>query len=150
MKKIFVLIGLLMTTLLTFGVPAKKGLSKTIVLSDGETVSVTLHGDEYNHYWTTADGRVFVIGDNDVAKEISLEELQNRRDASQAKKLRRNNIRHKKLHAARTSKKASFKGAKKGLVILVNFKKCSIKKDIQRMDILALYAIISLNKAMVT
>ena len=127
MKKIFVLIGLLMTTLLTFGVPAKKGLSKTIVLSDGETVSVTLHGDEYNHYWTTADGRVFVIGDNDVAKEISLEELQNRRDASQAKKLRRNNIRHKKLYAARTSKKASFKGAKKGLVILVNFKNLAMK-----------------------
>ena len=127
MKKIFVLIGLLMATLLTFGVPAKKGLSKTIVLSDGDTVSVTLHGDEYNHYWTTADGRVFVIGDNDVAKEISLEELQNRRDASQAKKLRRNNIRHKKLYAARTSKKASFKGAKKGLVILVNFKNLAMK-----------------------
>lgn len=127
MKKTFLLCGLLMTTLLAVGVPAKKGLSKTIFLYSGESVKVMLRGDEYNHYWQASDGRVFIVGDNDIAKEISLKEQQNRISKSNAKKASRNQIREKRLKTARTSKKASYNGTKKGLVILVNFNNLALK-----------------------
>ena len=37
-------------------VPAKKGLWKTITLENGQEVKAQLKGDEFGHFWLSADG----------------------------------------------------------------------------------------------
>ena len=53
------LIALMQATLL-MAVPAKKGVRK-VTQPDGTTVSIELHGDEWSHHTTTADGYTVLL-----------------------------------------------------------------------------------------
>lgn len=121
MKKIILSIALAMLTLTASAVPARR-TQRTLTLSDGTQVTATLSGDENYHYWKTADGRAFVMNEENIPQEISLQQAQSK---LQAKVQARNALRI----AKRTKRKAAWgaetnpiSGERKGLVILVNYK----------------------------
>ena len=49
-----------MQATLLMAVPAKKGVRK-VTQPDGTTVSIELHGDEWSHHTTTADGYTVLL-----------------------------------------------------------------------------------------
>lgn len=121
MKKIILSIALAMLTLTASAVPARR-TQRTLTLSDGTQVTATLSGDENYHYWKTADGHAFVMNEENIPQEISLQQAQSK---LQAKVQARNAHRI----AKRTKRKAAWgaetnpiSGERKGLVILVNYK----------------------------
>ena len=112
---------LVMTSLLamaTFAVPAKPGLKRTLTLSDGNTISATLIGDEHAHYWLGADGKAYQSVGNNIYQSIDLQAVKQRaalrRAAANQRRLRR-------LAPRKIGEVGSITGKKKGLIILVNF-----------------------------
>ncbi|MBR4368105.1 MAG: M6 family metalloprotease domain-containing protein [Prevotella sp.] len=115
MKKLFATIVLLLAVTAVMAVPAKRGLWKTITLSDGTEMKATLQGDEFGHYWKGIDGKKYVkSGDTYV---VMGEEVVKNAAARRAKAQQQ---RTKKMKARKGT--SSYKGQKKGLIILVNFK----------------------------
>ena len=66
MKKILICLTLAIALFshIAMAVPARKGSVK-ITQPDGTTVTISLHGDEYLHFYTTADGYSIVKDSND-------------------------------------------------------------------------------------
>ena len=97
-----------------WAVPAYRGW-QTRSLSDGTPVTVRQNGDEFFHYWETADGRLaieqadgtFVLSDEALPTPAK---IQARRAAARAKRMPQSmqNVGYRNL-------------APKGVVILVNF-----------------------------
>lgn len=101
-------------------VPAKRGVWKTLLLNDNTEVRAELRGDEFCHYWQTADGRVFMQSDStDNYVETSVEAMcakgEVRRSAANKARVER---RAKSRTAAGTP---LYMGEKRGLIILANF-----------------------------
>lgn len=108
-----------------FAVPAKR-VSKTVTLTDGTQVTVTLRGDENLHYYSTADGRIVEQKADGTYDFVSADQIKTRRaKAAQRResmeKARR--VKHKVGNAG------SYLGQKKGLVILVNFKDVKLQSS---------------------
>ena len=121
MKKIILSIALAMLTLTASAVPARR-TQRTLTLSDGTQVTATLSGDENYHYWKTADGRAFVMNEENIPQEISLQQAQSKLQAKvQARNVHRiaKRTKHKAAWGAETN---PISGERKGLVILVNYK----------------------------
>lgn len=121
MKKIILSIALAMLTLTASAVPARR-TQRTLTLSDGTQVTATLSGDENYHYWKTADGRAFVMNEENIPQEISLLQAQSKLQAKvQARNAHRiaKRTKHKAAWGAETN---PISGERKGLVILVNYK----------------------------
>ncbi len=112
-------------------VPAKRGITRTLTLADGTTVEATLAGDEYAHYYVTADGRLLVADDTSLTDEgtlltadgeegvyryVSQDSLLARRQA----RARASNAR-RMVRASAQQRSTSYRGSRKGLVVLVNF-----------------------------
>ena len=121
MKKIILSIALAMLTLTASAVPARR-TQRTLTLSDGTQVTATLSGDENYHYWKTADGRAFVMNEENIPQEISLQQAQSKLQAKvQARNAHRiaKRTKHKAAWGVETN---PISGERKGLVILVNYK----------------------------
>lgn len=121
MKKIILSIALAMLTLTASAVPARR-TQRTLTLSDGTQVTATLSGDENYHYWKTADGRAFVMNEENIPQEISLQQAQSKLQTKvQARNAHRiaKRTKHKAAWGAETN---PISGERKGLVILVNYK----------------------------
>lgn len=116
MKKLFLLLSLaLLTTLSANAMPAKRGLWRTMKLSDGTEVRVELRGDEHFHYFAAADGQLYALAEQDgeTLEPISLEQCQQSMSkARHAKKAKSQTARRKMTH---------YTGTKKGIVILVEY-----------------------------
>ena len=120
MKKVLSTLLLILVTLAVMAVPAKKGLWKTIVLEDGTEVHAQLKGDEFGHFWRTADGKHYVAVDGQYQEEtdaIRQKAAQRRAHAQQHRTARLGN---KTANGVRRAP-ASHLGDKKGLILLVNF-----------------------------
>ena len=59
-KSLLIAFALLTMSLVVMAVPAKKGVYKTLTLSDGTTVRAMLVGDEHGHFWRADDGQTYV------------------------------------------------------------------------------------------
>ena len=59
MKRLFVILSLMVVTMTMMAVPAKRGVTKTLVLANGTEVKATLVGDEHGHYWKGTDGQAY-------------------------------------------------------------------------------------------
>ena len=120
MKKVLSTLLLILVTLAVMAVPAKKSLWKTIVLEDGTEVHAQLKGDEFGHFWRTADGKHYVAVDGQYQEEtvaIRQKAAQRRAHAQQHRTARLGN---KTANGVRRAP-ASHLGDKKGLILLVNF-----------------------------
>ena len=124
MKKLSITLLLFAMAAMTFAVPARRGLSKTVTLADGTQVKVELRGDEHGHYWQSADGVRYVASEmKGIYKVADMEAI--RRNAS-ARRKTMSAVRAKKMaKAAKTSGAAkvspAYTGTKKGLLILAQF-----------------------------
>ncbi|WP_278818964.1 M6 family metalloprotease domain-containing protein [Leyella stercorea] len=134
MKKLY----LMLSMLFAFGaaanaVPAKK-LQKVITLANGTQVSVELRGDEYLSWWEGADGTAYrtTATDENVFEAFDLEA---QKPAAAARRARTEQGRVARLARVKNSLKGAddkmrglggdhitYKGVKKGLVVLVDFK----------------------------
>lgn len=85
MKKSLFTVLLFLAATAVMAVPAKRGLWKTITLSNGTEVSVELKGDEHVHYLQAADGTCYVRNGNGY-ELIDSEALQVRRAKRQMKR----------------------------------------------------------------
>lgn len=134
MKKLY----LMLSMLFAFGiaanaVPAKK-LQKVITLANGTQVSVELRGDEYLSWWEGTDGTAYrtTATDENVFEAFNLEA---QKPAAAARRARTEQGRVARLARVKNSLKGAddkmrglggdhitYKGVKKGLVVLVDFK----------------------------
>lgn len=134
MKKLY----LMLSMLFAFGaaanaVPAKK-LQKVITLTNGIQVSVELRGDEYLSWWEGTDGTAYrtTATDENVFEAFDLEA---QKPAAAARRARTEQGRVARLARVKNSLKGAddkmrglggdhitYKGVKKGLVVLVDFK----------------------------
>lgn len=133
MKKLY----LMLSMLFAFGaaanaIPAKK-LQKVITLTNGTQVSVELRGDEYLSWWEGTDGMAYrATADENVFEAFDLEA---QKPAAAARRARAEQGRVARLARVKNSLKGAddkmrglggdhitYKGVKKGLVVLVDFK----------------------------
>ena len=133
MKKLY----LMLSMLFAFGaaanaVPAKK-LQKVITLTNGTHVSVELRGDEYLSWWEGTDGTAYRATADDTVFEAF--DLEAQKPAAAARRARAEQGRVARLARVKNSLKGAddkmrglggdhitYKGVKKGLVVLVDFK----------------------------
>ena len=133
MKKLY----LMLSMLFAFGaaanaVPAKK-LQKVITLTNGTQVSVELRGDEYLSWWEGTDGTAYRATADDTMFEAF--DLEAQKPAAAARRARAEQGRVARLARVKNSLKGAddkmrglggdhitYKGVKKGLVVLVDFK----------------------------
>lgn len=133
MKKFY----LMLSMLFAFGtaanaVPAKK-LQKVITLANGAKVSVELRGDEYLSWWKGADGTAYRATADDAVFEAF--DLEAQKPAAAARRAKTEQGRAARLARVNSSLKGAddkmrglggdhitYKGVKKGLVVLVDFK----------------------------
>ena len=120
MKKVFATLLLMVVTMTMMAVPAKKGLWKTLQLSDGTEVRATLVGDEHGHFWKAEDGKAYTQ-QGDVWVAVDAQQV-----ISKAK------VRRAKVNAQRIQKRefghpTTITGNKKAIMILVNFSDTKFK-----------------------
>lgn len=133
MKRLY----LMLSMLFAFGaaanaVPAKK-LQKVITLTNGTQVSVELRGDEYLSWWEGTDGTAYRATADDTVFEAF--DLEAQKPAAAARRARAEQGRVARLARVKNSLKGAddkmrglggdhitYKGVKKGLVVLVDFK----------------------------
>ena len=140
MKKLFSTISLALMSSLVLAVPAKRGIWKTVKLTDGSEVKVELRGDEFCSFWQAADGRTFVKdATSGIFKQAELSSLIEAsapmRKAAQERRMARL-ARVKPADNASGMKKGAiggehnpYLGTKKGLVILVDFSDTKFKEE---------------------
>ena len=116
MKKIFSFLVVTTMSLALFAVPAKRGYHD-FPSAEGGTVSLTQMGDEFSHWYQSADGTIYSQDENGrfAPSAITHAELDNRRKASL--KFRKTQARYTQTEIGNTPNLAP-----KGVVILVNFK----------------------------
>lgn len=126
-RRIILLFVTLLTSSAMWAVPAKPGLTRTITLSDGTTLTARLVGDEHGHFWLGEDGKAYQqLAGSDaysvVNRNIILQKAKQRRGMA-------NQRRMKRLAPRRVGQFGSYTGQKKGLIILVNFSDVSFKSS---------------------
>ena len=113
------LIALLLLAVTASAVPAKPGLTRQLTLSNGTTVTATLAGDEFGHFWKGVDGKSYqAVAGTGIYQEVNGQEI-----TKKAKQLRAqaNSRRAQRLASHRVGEIKPVIGEKKGLIILVNF-----------------------------
>ena len=121
MKKIFFTFVLALMAITVSAIPAKRGLTRVLTLANGTTVNAQLVGDEFGHFWLGTDGKSYQEeNSSNLFKEINAESLKLK---AQERRAQANQQRSRRMAAQRrVGTFGSYFGAKKGLVILVNFK----------------------------
>ena len=119
------LLFVFMMALAANAVPAKPGLTKTLQLTDGTSVQARLVGDEFGHFWISADGKTYVMDEaTNLYKPADVESIKSN---ARAKRSRSNARRVSRLGQNKAGAIGSYTGKKKGLIILVNFSNVSFK-----------------------
>lgn len=119
MKRLFTLWVVLFVVLSAMAVPAKPGAWRTISLTDGTQVKVQLVGDEFMHYYQSADGTRYLYDAASATYQVySDSQFSNSRRKAVARRAKANNRRAVRRKANVTN---IFRGTKKGLIILAQF-----------------------------
>lgn len=117
----FLIYILLLVSTLAYSIPAKR-IKKTITV-DGESIEITLVGNENLHFWRSADGRMFQQKDDGKFARFQEEtyKMALSRQRFQPKKEANLNPSSASLVKARNMRKSAYTGKRRGLLILVNF-----------------------------
>lgn len=119
MKRLFTLWVVLFVVLSAMAVPAKPGVWRTISLTDGTQVKVQLVGDEFMHYYQSADGTRYLYDAASATYQVySDTHFSASRRKAVARRAKANNRRAVRRKADAAS---IFQGTKKGLIILAQF-----------------------------
>lgn len=127
MKRLFTLWVVLFVVLSAMAVPAKPGVWRTISLSDGTQVKVQLVGDEFMHYYQSADGTRYLYDAASATYQVySDTHFSASRRKAVARRAKTNNRRAVRRKADAAS---IFQGTKKGLIILAQFTDSKFQSD---------------------
>lgn len=124
MKKLLMALSLAVMTMTAGAVPAKKGVWKTLMLTDGTEVKAQLVGDEHGHFWKGANGLAYrwtESGYETVDAKTIMEKAKARRMKANAQRMKRLPKRDM------LSGVGNYTGKKKGLILLVNFSNKTFK-----------------------
>ena len=94
MKRIVMICLLSVVAMGLWAVPAKR-IRKTLTLADGSQIEATLHGDEYQHYYLSDDGRMWCRQKGDIFVEANADRVR----ARHREKMARSNARRIKRRA---------------------------------------------------
>lgn len=129
MKRLLSTLLLMLVTMAMMAVPAKKGVWRTITLENGKEVRALLKGDEFGHYWHTADGKHYVAVDGQYKEETpAIRQLAAQRRA-QAQSHRAARLPRPAANGKRRAS-AAHVGEKKGLILLVNFQDVQFRNGV--------------------
>ena len=124
MRKLFFVLSLLIVTLTISAVPAKRGVWKTLTLSNGTEVRAQLIGDEHGHYWLAEDGVAYnKAADADYYVTVEAQQITAKAKARRAKVNAQRVQKHEFGHPTH------YEGQKKALIILVNFSDKAFKAN---------------------
>lgn len=112
------LIGLAMASSLS-AVPARRGTWKWITTADGQRIRVEQAGDEYLHYWRTADGKAYVFDSAKAAYHSGDMPALERR--AKVRKAKRDAQRKQQSQVMRAKRRTSGSNEMKCLVLMVDF-----------------------------
>lgn len=122
--RLSLIVALLAFTCPSRSVPAKRGVWRTVTLSNGLTVKVRLCGDEHAHWWQAEDGSCFDVDSLGKGKAVVPQELMSKarsRMAARRQAARRANAKKASQRIATNGNTGKFQGQRHGLIILVNF-----------------------------
>lgn len=122
--RLSLIVALLAFTCPSRSVPAKRGVWRTVTLSNGLTVKARLCGDEHAHWWQAEDGSCFDVDSLGKGKAVVPQELMSKarsRMAARRQAARRANAKKASQRIATNGHTGKFQGQRHGLIILVNF-----------------------------
>lgn len=122
--RLSLIVALLAFTCPSRSVPAKRGVWRTVTLSNGLTVKARLCGDEHAHWWQAEDGSCFDVDSLGKGKAVVPQELMSKarsRMAARRQAVRRANAKKASQRMATNGNTGKFQGQRHGLIILVNF-----------------------------
>lgn len=122
--RLSLIVALLAFTCPSRSVPAKRGVWRTVTLSNGLTIKVRLCGDEHAHWWQAEDGSCFDVDSLGKGKAVVPQELMSKarsRMAARRQAARRANAKKANQRIATNGNTGKFQGQRHGLIILVNF-----------------------------
>lgn len=122
--RLSLIVALLAFTCPSRSVPAKRGVWRTVTLSNGLTIKARLCGDEHAHWWQAEDGSCFDVDSLGKGKAVVPQELMSkarRRMAARRQAARRANAKKASQRIATNGNTGKFQGQRHGLIILVNF-----------------------------
>lgn len=135
MKKLLTLLLITVVSTTVMAVPAKRGQWRTLTLADGTTVRAELRGDEFSHFYLSADGQAFTkVYGTEVFAPACLSDIEQRayakRSAANAqrasaqsrRKAGNRDIQQLNTNPTGIKPNGNFTGEKHALVILVNYK----------------------------
>lgn len=128
MKLITTLLSSFMATL-AFAVPAKRGIWRTVTLTDGTQIRAELRGDESCRYWQTADGSKLVTSVKTGLCEYADMSTILARTARKRQSARRAGAATISTRGAIGGEHQPYIGKKKGLIILVDFADKTFKEE---------------------
>lgn len=128
MRKLFLTLLLAVSFSAANAIPAKPGLWRTIKLPDGREIRVELKGDEFCHFYQSADNHRFIQNNKGEFVSASIDEI------AKISTKRRNAVNReidspRQAQKNRGMNKISYTGKKKGLIILVQFANMSFKPE---------------------
>lgn len=122
--RLSLIVALLAFTCPSRSVPAKRGVWRTVTLSNGLTIKARLCGDEHAHWWQAEDGSCFDVDSLGKGKAVVPQELMSKarsRMAARRQAARCANAKKASLRIATNGNTGKFQGQRHGLIILVNF-----------------------------
>lgn len=122
--RLSLIVVLLAFTCPSRSVPAKRGVWRTVTLSNGLTIKARLCGDEHAHWWQAEDGSCFDVDSLGKGKAVVPQELMSKaksRMAARRQAARRANAKKASQRIATNGITGKFQGQRHGLIILVNF-----------------------------
>lgn len=122
--RLSLIVALLAFTCPSRSVPAKRGVWRTVTLSNGLTIKARLCGDEHAHWWQADDGSCFDVDSLGKGKAVVPQELMSKarsRMAARRQAARRANAKKASQRIATNGNTGKFQGQQHGLIILVNF-----------------------------
>lgn len=121
MKKILSLLVVMTMSLALYAVPAKRGYHD-FPSADGGSVSLQLMGDEFAHWYESADGTIYSRNEDGTyaPSKLTRSEIDGRRKASVKHQFAQKRLDRAKIGAAPNP-------APKGVVIVANFKDTKLK-----------------------
>ena len=78
MRRLSLVFLMMVFACVSFAVPAKRGVVKTLRLADGTEVRARLAGDETMHYYVTEEGKRYVEGQDGLYHEADMASLEAR------------------------------------------------------------------------
>ena len=119
MKQLQLLILMLLLAVTASAVPAKPGLTRQLTLSNGTTVTATLVGDEFGHFWKGVDGKSYqAVAGTEIYQEVNAKEII---EKAKQERAQANSRRAQRLANRTIGNFKNLDGDKKSIIILVNF-----------------------------